>query len=373
MSVAAEHWAALKQDAAIACGIDGSIYRAGGFMREGMSTEVDPIATSTCDVWRPSNGRGGGSWHGLPNLKTARTHARACVVRLSGGGEALIVIGGRARRMSNDDFTTIEMLRLSPPAKPNGSSSTSAPGWTELPKHLPTRRRSFGVVACGPDRVAVVGGEARTSAMVVGGVVVDVVREALGTVEILDLTTGTWFRGPDMRRPRINPRVASAIDSLYVVGGSTVPGPSQLSGEHIAMCERLPTRSSWPDREALARDLHLVRSEDDEDDDDEDEDANEDGNQPNGTTDEVLEESGCVSSGATDVDWRWCDIGEIPRPEAYAAMKLQVQVVRRTLLCVQPAVASGSGHLGPRRDAAYVFDLDSRTWHCKMDVARVRN
>ena len=372
MFAAAEHWAAMKQDAAIACGADGSIYRAGGFMREGMGDVADPVATSSVDVWRPcgamgrpSSGRGGGSWHTLPNLKTARTHARACVVQLAGGGEALIVVGGRARRMTNDDFTTVEVLRLCPQEESNGSSSTSALQWTEvLP--MPTRRRGFAVVACGPDRIAVVGGEARTPAAVVGGAVLDAVREALRTVEILDLTTGKWFRAPELRRPRINPRVANAGGSLYVVGGSSVPGPSQLSGEHIDMCERLPARPSWQDPEANGATHDSNRSVP------ETETARE--NQSDDTTEGASGgTASVVSRTGTDAGWAWMDIGEIPRPEAYAAMKLQVQVVRRTLLCVQPAPPSGAGHLAPRKDSAYAFDLDSRTWHCKADVKRMRS
>ena len=342
-------------------------------MREGMGDVADPVATSSVDVWRPwgatgrpSSGRGGGSWHTLPNLKTARTHARACVVQLTGGGEALIVVGGRARRMSNEDFTTVEVLRLCSQEESNGSSSTSELQWTAIPMPMPTRRRGFAVVACGADRIAVVGGEARTPAAVVGGVVVDAVREALRTVEILDLTTGKWFRAPDLRRPRINPRVANAAGSLYVVGGSSVPGPSQLSGEHIDMCEHLPARLSWQDPEANGATHDSNRSAS--------ETETAQGNQSDDTTEGASGgTAGVVSCTGADADWAWMDIGEIPRPEAYAAMKLQVQVVRRTLLCVQPAPPSGASHLTPRKDSAYVFDLDSRTWHCKVDVKRMRS
>lgn len=357
-----EHWAAMKQDAAIASGTDGSIYRVGGFLREGMGTEADPVAVSSVDVWRPSSGRGGGSWHTLPNLKTARTHARACVVQLTGGGEALIVVGGRARRMSNVDFTTVEMLRLSSQENSIGTTSTTALEWTEVPQHLPTRRRGFAVVAYGADRIAVVGGEVRTPAAVVGGVVVDAVREALRTVEILELTTGRWFRAPDLRRPRINPRVGgSAAGSLYVVGGSSVPGPSQLSGEHIAMCEHLPARLSLPDLEASdstasaateAETAHASHSDD---------------------RTEGAARDRVVSCGGADADWEWSDIGEIPRPEAYAAMKLQVQVMKGTLICVQPAPVADASHLVPRKDSAYIFDLDSYKWYTKGDVKRMRS
>lgn len=358
-----EHWAAMKQDAAIACGTDGSIYRVGGFMREGMSTEADPVAVSSVDVWRPSSGRGGGSWHNLPNMKIARTHARACVVQLTGGGEALVVVGGRERRMSNVDFTTVEMLRLSSQEKSNAGTSTTALEWTEVP-HLPTRRRGFAVVAYGADRIAVVGGEARTPAAVMGGVVVDAVREALRTVEILELTTGRWFRAPELRRARINPRVGGcAAGSLYVVGGSSVPGPSQLSGEHIAMCEHLPARLSWPELETLDSTPHSTT---------EAETAH--GNQSDDTTEGAGGgTSSVVSSGSDDADWKWSDIGEIPRPEAYAAMKLQVQVIARTLLVVQPAPPAGAGHLAPQKDSAIIFDIDSRTWHCKANVKRMRS
>eukprot|EP01043_Picozoa_sp_COSAG02_P001011 COSAG02_NODE_20_length_53673_cov_86.864841_46_plen_647_part_00 len=360
-----EHWAAMKQDAAIACGTDGSIYRVGGFMREGMSTEADPVAVSSVDVWRPSSARGGGSWHTLPNMKTARTHARACVVQLTGGGEALVVVGGRERRMSNVDFTTVEMLRLSSQEKSNGGTSThvsTVQEWTEVPQHLPTRRRGFAVVAYGADRIAVVGGEIRTPAAVVGGVVVDAVREALRTVEILEVTTGRWFRAPDLRRARINPRVGgSAAGALYVVGGSSVPGPSQLSGEHIAMCEHLPARLSCPELETFGSTPHSTT---------EAATAHVNHDTTEGAVGGI---SSVVSCGGDDTDWKWSDIGEIPRPEAYAAMKLQVQVINRTLLIVQPGPPAGGGHLAPRKDSAIIFDVDSRTWHFKADVKRMRS
>ena len=159
-----EHVSATRQDSAIACGADGSIYRAGGFLREGMGTEADPAATNCVDVWRPNPARSGaGSWHTLPPLQTARTHARACTVRLADGVEALVVIGGRARRMSSEDIATVEIFR------PRAGAGAGV--WNTL-SQLPTSRRGFAVAACGEGRIAVVGGEARTPAAVVGGVVV---------------------------------------------------------------------------------------------------------------------------------------------------------------------------------------------------------
>ena len=127
---------------------------------------------------RPSPARSGaGSWHALPPLQTARTHARACTVRLADGGEALVVIGGRARRMSSEDIATVEILR------PESSEPGAAPVWSKL-ANLPTNRRGFAVAACGEGRIAVVGGEARTPAAVVGGIIVNQNRVAVGTVEV---------------------------------------------------------------------------------------------------------------------------------------------------------------------------------------------
>ena len=200
-------------------------------MREGM-TEADPAGTSTCDLWRPSSssGHGAGSWSQLPPLITARTHARACIVQMSDGSEALVVVAGRARRMASSDIGTVEMLRL--PSTVPAVVRHGDTDWTELPRSLPTRRRGFAVAACGLDRVAVVGGEARTAVAVVGGVVVNQSREALGTVEILDLRNGSWSSGPDLLRPRVHPRVSATEDGgLICVGGSLVPGVSKIAGE----------------------------------------------------------------------------------------------------------------------------------------------
>ena len=80
----------------------------------------------------------------------------------------------------------------------------------------------------------------------------------------------------------------------------------------------------------------------------------------------------CSQCGGADADWEWSDIGEIPRPEAYAAMKLQVQVMKGTLICVQPAPVVDASHLVPRKDSAYIFDLDSYKWYTKGDVKRMR-
>jgi hypothetical protein len=67
---------------------------------------------------------------------------------------------------------------------------------------------------------------------VVGGVVVNQSREALGTVEILDLRNGSWSSGPDLLRPRVHPRVSATEDGgLICVGGSLVPGVSKIAGE----------------------------------------------------------------------------------------------------------------------------------------------
>ena len=60
-------------------------------------------------------------------------------------------------------------------------------------------------------------------------------------------------------------------------------------------------------------------------------------------SDAAARPSGATTSTAgADSDASWKECGEIPAPEAYAALKLQVQVVRETVVCVQPCVQPAS-------------------------------
>jgi hypothetical protein len=112
-----DHVGATRQDSAIAVSACGDIYRAGGFVRDGSSMS-DPVATDCCDVWMRDSADGRRRWRTLPPLPTARTHARACAVPVApegGGGDgadvALVVVGGRTRRISGEDLRTVEMMR----------------------------------------------------------------------------------------------------------------------------------------------------------------------------------------------------------------------------------------------------------------------
>jgi hypothetical protein len=94
-------------------------------------------------------------------------------------------------------------------------------------------------------------------------------------------------------------------------------------------------------------------------------------------SDAAARPSGATTSTAdADSDASWKECGEIPAPEAYAALKLQVQVVRETVVCVQPCVqpAHPSAATTGTRDSCYLFDMStSGGWFCKPDVARVRH
>ena len=73
------------------------------------------------------------------------------------------------------------------------------------------------------------------------------------------------------------------------------------------------------------------------------------------------------------VEWAWEDAGELPGPDAFAALKLDVAVVRGCVLAVQPVAPAGNGNAGAiaRVDAAYVLDTESGTWHTKSACTRV--
>jgi hypothetical protein len=111
-----DHVSATRQDSAIAVSACGDVYRTGGFVRDGSSMS-DPVATDCCDVWMKDSADGRRRWRTLPPLPTARTHARACAVPVApeGGGDgadvALVVVGGRTRRISGEDLRTVEMMR----------------------------------------------------------------------------------------------------------------------------------------------------------------------------------------------------------------------------------------------------------------------
>ena len=67
----------------------------------------------------------------------------------------------------------------------------------------------------------------------------------------------------------------------------------------------------------------------------------------------------------------WSDVGQIPSPEAYAALKLQIQVVRGCVVCVQPIQPTTTA-LTARRDSCHIFDLETNVWFVKEACQRIR-
>ena len=161
----------------------------------------------------------------------------------------------------------------------------------------------------------------------------------------------TWIEAPELRRPRVHPRLAASENGkLIVVGGSLVPGMAQIAGEHVAVCEvLLPKPAAIADRQVGT--------------------AATTGGGEEGH-DHAMG-AATETDAAADPEWAWADIGAIPSPEAYAGLKLQIQVVRGCVVCVQP-IQPTTPALANRRDSCHIYDVAEHKWYEKEACQRIR-
>jgi N-acetylneuraminic acid mutarotase len=123
----------------------------------------------------------------LPDLPERVDHPS-----LVGYGAALYVIGGY-----QDDKPTASVWRFDP----------ATGRWTAL-EPMPMARASSASAAVG-NRIYVTGGSQRDRGE----------RNVSSTLQVYDIATGVWTRGPDMPTPRHHHGVAVVNGRLFVVGG----------------------------------------------------------------------------------------------------------------------------------------------------------
>ena len=171
----------IAQDELRAEAVDDTVYVGGGLRQSGS----DLVSTDVFFAFDAERG----TYRKLPPLPRRVDHAGL----VAAGGD-LYLIGG----LHDWSVPTGEVFKY----------STRTGTWEQLPS-LEIPRGSPAVAAIGR-RIYVAGGAVGSS---------ERTREATGVVEIYDLDTRRWSRGPDMPTARHHAGAAAIGDDVYVIGG----------------------------------------------------------------------------------------------------------------------------------------------------------
>ena len=189
----------IAQDELRAVVVDDTVYVGGGLRQSGS----DLVSTDVFFAFNPRRG----TYRKLPPLPRRVDHPGF----VAAGGDLYLIGGYR------DWVPTGEAFKY----------STRTGTWEQLPS-LRIPRGSPAVAAIG------------RLIYVVGGAVGDAEEtpEPTGVVEIYDLDTRRWSRGPDMPKARHHAGAAAIGDDVYVLGGRAEPDLS------LDVVERFDTRTS---------------------------------------------------------------------------------------------------------------------------------
>jgi N-acetylneuraminic acid mutarotase len=166
----------------------GKLYRIGGmYARNKAGEEADTVSVATCAVFDPKTSK----WSALPDLPHGRSSHDAVVV-----GERIVVAGGWCLNGRGKDrewhYTTL-ILDL----------SQKSPKWESIDQ--PFQRRALNVAALG-DKAYVICGLAESGS-------------AERTVDVLDLNTRKWSKGPEIPEGKMNgftPAACTSGGRIYV-------------------------------------------------------------------------------------------------------------------------------------------------------------
>ena len=182
---------------------DGTIIRIGGMVARNKQDEKQAL-DSLAEVHQFDTSRG--TWTPLPSLPNPRSSHDSAVI-----GSHLVVAGGwgmdhQAKKSTwHDDVLVLDM-------------KDTEKGWKSMP--APFERRAVAVTAVNDDLV------------VIGGITSD--RKMSTDVDILDLDTGTWTKGPQFPGIAFG-AAAETVDGKVIASGSDgkiygwTPGESEWS------------------------------------------------------------------------------------------------------------------------------------------------